>query len=101
MVKGDDYRDNPKNQRVHPQRVLDPARSDRRRRQRRSRCRSQTNDELKYLRQYPNGPVYAPVTGFYSLVYGKDGLEDAEDSVLAGTDSRLLGNRITEHPHRP
>jgi peptidoglycan glycosyltransferase len=54
-----------------------------------------TNDELKYLRKYPQGPVYAPLTGYYSLIYGKDALEETEDSILAGTDSRLLGSRIT------
>ena len=53
-----------------------------------------TNDELKYLRSYPNGPVYAPLTGYYSLDYGKNGLEDTEDAVLQGTDNRLLGSRI-------
>ena len=54
-----------------------------------------TSDELKYVRAYANGPVYAPVTGFYSLIYGKPyGLENAEDSVLGGTDSRLFGSRL-------
>ena len=55
-----------------------------------------TNDELKYLRKYPSGPVYAPVTGFYSLIYGKSELEKAEDSVLSGTDPRLFGSRIAD-----
>jgi len=54
-----------------------------------------TSDELKYVRTYPNGPLYAPVTGFYSLIYGKPyGLENAEDGVLGGTDSRLFGSRL-------
>jgi penicillin-binding protein A len=55
-----------------------------------------TKDELKYLRRYPGGPAYAGLTGFYSLVYGRDGLEDAEDGLLSGSDSRLLGSRITD-----
>jgi penicillin-binding protein A len=54
-----------------------------------------TSDELKYIRTYSNGPVYAPVTGFYSLIYGKPyGLESAEDGILGGTDSRLFGSRL-------
>ena len=54
-----------------------------------------TTDELKYVRTYPNGPVYAPVTGFYSLIYGKPyGLENSENGVLGGTDSRLFGSRL-------
>jgi penicillin-binding protein A len=55
-----------------------------------------TKDELKYLRKYPNGPAYADVTGWYSLIYDKNGIEDAEDGLLSGSDSRLLGSRITD-----
>ncbi len=55
-----------------------------------------TKDELKYLRKYPNGPTYADLTGWYSLVYDKNGLEEAEDGLLSGRDSRLLGSRITD-----
>ena len=29
-----------------------------------------TDDRLKYLRTYPEGPTYAAVTGYYSLIYG-------------------------------
>ncbi len=55
-----------------------------------------TKDELKYLRKYPGGPAYAGLTGWYSLIYDKNGLEDAEDGLLSGNDSRLLGTRITD-----
>ena len=34
-----------------------------------------THDSLKYLRTYPGGPAYAPVTGYYSLVYQASGIE--------------------------
>ncbi len=58
-----------------------------------------TNDALKYLRTYTDGSRYAPVTGFYSIVYGASGIESAENSILAGTDDRLfvrqLSNLIT------
>jgi peptidoglycan glycosyltransferase len=53
-----------------------------------------TNDQLTYLRRYPQGPVYAPVTGAYSLVYGNSGLEKAENGVLAGSDPRLVVRRL-------
>ena len=33
-------------------------------------CSVETDDRLKYLRQYSDGQLYAPATGFYSLVYG-------------------------------
>jgi penicillin-binding protein A len=50
-----------------------------------------TNDTLKYLRTYPSGPLYAPATGFYSIIYGGTQIESAENSILAGTDDRLFG----------
>lgn len=55
-----------------------------------------TNDTLKYLRSYPGGSAYAPVTGFYSLVYGATGIEKSQDAVLAGTDARLFVRRISD-----
>ncbi len=53
-----------------------------------------TSDELKYLRVYSNGPVYAPVTGYYSFVFDKSGIEYTEDPVLSGTDPRLFGTNL-------
>ena len=53
-----------------------------------------TGETLDYLRQYPQGPVYAPVTGYYSVLFGKRGLEAAENAVLAGTDDRLQLDRL-------
>jgi peptidoglycan glycosyltransferase len=53
-----------------------------------------TNDRLTYLRRYPAGPVYAPVTGAYSLTYGNTALEEVENDVLAGTDPRLVYRRL-------
>ena len=55
-----------------------------------------TNDRLKYLRRYSEGKLYAPATGFYSLVYGASGIEQTENSVLAGTDSSLFVRRIID-----
>jgi len=55
-----------------------------------------TNDQLKYLRTYPGGAEYAPVTGFYSLVVGASGIEQTQDPVLAGTDDRLFIHRLSD-----
>lgn len=55
-----------------------------------------TTDELKYLRKYPGGPVYAPVTGYYSYIYGDSGIEDAENAVLSGDDPRLFGSQLAD-----
>jgi peptidoglycan glycosyltransferase len=53
-----------------------------------------TGETLDYLRQYPQGPLYAAVTGYYSVLFGKTGLERAENDVLAGTDDRLALDRL-------
>ncbi|WP_249523156.1 peptidoglycan D,D-transpeptidase FtsI family protein [Modestobacter marinus] len=56
----------------------------------------ETTDTLRYLRTYANGPLYAPVTGFYSVLFGNRGIERAEDDVLSGTDDRLFGRRLAD-----
>jgi peptidoglycan glycosyltransferase len=56
-----------------------------------------TNDSLKYLRVYPDGPLYAPVTGFYSLVYGATGIEKAENSILSGDSDQLFVRRLSDY----
>lgn len=55
-----------------------------------------TNDELEYLRTYKDGPTYAAITGFYSLVYGATGIELKENDVLAGNDSRFYVDRLQQ-----
>ncbi len=55
-----------------------------------------TSDRLKYLRTYPGGPEYAPVTGFASFLYGTYGIENAYDTELSGTDDRLFVRRIVD-----
>jgi peptidoglycan glycosyltransferase len=54
-----------------------------------------TDDKLKYLRQYPERSKYAGVTGFYSLIYGATGMEQAENGFLAGSDNRLFTQRLS------
>lgn len=48
-----------------------------------------TDGRLRYERTYPKGPLYAPVTGFASQIYGTTFLEHAEDDLLSGTDPML------------
>ncbi|MGP4018596.1 peptidoglycan D,D-transpeptidase FtsI family protein [Saccharopolyspora sp. 5N708] len=56
-----------------------------------------TEDQLyKYQRTYPNGPLYAPVTGFYSFFYGSNGVERAEDKILNGTDDSMAFGRLSD-----
>jgi peptidoglycan glycosyltransferase len=95
VIKAGDYRDDPRNQRV----LLAEY----------GRKRGQisagneiladsvpTDDALQYQRQYPDGPVYAPLTGYYSVIYGASGLERATDSVLNGSDDRLFVRRLSD-----
>ena len=55
-----------------------------------------TGDQLKYLRRYSAGELYAPATGFYSLVYGATGIERTENTVLAGSDDRFFVDRLQQ-----
>ena len=101
VVKGDDYRDHPDNERVLLDEHSSPrgdiivagtaiAHS------------TKTDDDQKYLRVYSAGPTYAPVTGFYSLdaptstFLGTTGIEAAENPVLSGDDPRLFSARLTD-----
>ncbi len=47
-----------------------------------------------YRRYYPFGKVYAPITG-YDSIYGKSGIEEAENSMLAGTNPKLAVRNFT------
>jgi peptidoglycan glycosyltransferase len=97
VVKADDYRNDPRNARV----LYDEfARQ-------RGKIVSQangevlasvnsSNDKYKYIRTYADGPMYAPVTGYYSINYGAGGLERAEDDVLNGSDPRLFVRRLSD-----
>jgi peptidoglycan glycosyltransferase len=55
-----------------------------------------TNGNLKYQRVYPNGPLYAPVTGYYSVSSGAHGMEYAENSILNGSDGRLFVSHLSD-----
>jgi peptidoglycan glycosyltransferase len=41
-----------------------------------------TSGSYKYLREYPQGPLFADVTGYFSLIYGTDGVERTYNSYL-------------------
>ncbi len=57
----------------------------------------QTNGSLyKYLRQYPQGALYGQITGYSSLVFGRSGLEAAENDYLAGTAQALLPQKLVD-----
>jgi penicillin-binding protein A len=58
-------------------------------------------DPYKYLRQYPQGPLYADITGYFSIIYGITGVEATYNQYLKSHTapvrslSDLLINRTT------
>ena len=57
----------------------------------------QTDDELKWIRSYPQGQLYSHVTGYYSFIYGANsGLERSKNALLSGTDDSLFYRRIVD-----
>jgi peptidoglycan glycosyltransferase len=54
-----------------------------------------SDDQYKYLRQYPAGSLYANIAGYYTL-FTAAGLERSQDVFLSGDDDRLLASRVTE-----
>ncbi len=52
--------------------------------------------ELVFQRRYPFGPLYAHLTGYYSLVYGRSDLEEAYNEFLAAEAPQLLPQTLTD-----
>ena len=95
VVKAGDYRTDPRNQRV----LL--AEYSRQRGQISAAGQvladsRETGDRLRYQREYPDGPAYAPVTGYYSVLYSSSGIERSLDEVLNGNDDRLFARRLSD-----
>ncbi len=55
------------------------------------------DDVYRYVRTYPGGALYAPVTGYYGTVFGSaTGIEAAEGPYLNGTADQLFYRRISD-----
>jgi penicillin-binding protein A len=55
-----------------------------------------SKDRFKYQRVYPEGELYAPITGFYSYDRGSSGLERTYNAQLSGTDDALFVRRLID-----
>ncbi len=55
-----------------------------------------SDDQFKFQRMYPQGPLYAHVTGFYSFYGAVGGLEQAEDAFLSGSSDKLFYRRVSD-----
>lgn len=52
------------------------------------------DDPFNYQRTYSDGPLYAPVTGYYSIGPGRSGLEATENGLLNGSADALFWTRL-------
>jgi peptidoglycan glycosyltransferase len=55
-----------------------------------------SKDEYKFQRSYPEKGLYAPLTGYFSYIYGRTATENAQNRVLSGSDDRLFVNRVVD-----
>ncbi|HEX9123464.1 MAG TPA: penicillin-binding protein 2 [Actinomycetota bacterium] len=55
-----------------------------------------SSGQLKYQRRYPQGPLYAGITGYYSVIYGRSELEQAENEFLSGDAPQLLPQTLAD-----
>ncbi|WP_375477991.1 penicillin-binding transpeptidase domain-containing protein [uncultured Jatrophihabitans sp.] len=94
IVQASGYRDNPDNRRVLLNEYSSPRGQIVVSGSNVAESVKQPNDELKYLRKYPEGPVYAPATGYYSFTYGSSAIEQEENSVLSGDSPKLFTTRL-------
>ncbi|EXG79017.1 peptidoglycan D,D-transpeptidase FtsI family protein [Cryptosporangium arvum] len=95
VVKGDDYRTSDLNERVRissyerPRGLImveDQAIAE----------SVETDGRYKYQRKYPQGELYAHVTGYQSMIYGNSELEAKENEDLSGESDKLFVRRITD-----
>jgi len=56
----------------------------------------ESDDEFEFQRRYKDAQLYAPVTGYFSYVFGRGGLENSQNRVLSGSDNRLFVNRVVD-----
>jgi peptidoglycan glycosyltransferase len=54
-----------------------------------------SDDEYKFQRTYPQPFKYAPITGWFSY-YSQTGVEQSQNGVLSGDDSRLFVTRLID-----
>ncbi|MFT4244994.1 MAG: penicillin-binding protein 2 [Micrococcaceae bacterium] len=55
-----------------------------------------SKDQYNYQRQYTQGPLYAPLTGFFSLIYGTSGLESELDSDLLPQSNSIFNSQLLQ-----
>ena len=56
----------------------------------------ETEGRLRYLRRYAQGPLYAHVTGYYSIVYGRAQLEAQANDFLVGSAPETFARNLAD-----
>ena len=56
----------------------------------------ESGDTYGYLRTYDPGAMYAPITGYYSVVYGFTGIERSLNDTLSGEADSLFYHRLAD-----
>ncbi|MBE1486210.1 peptidoglycan D,D-transpeptidase FtsI family protein [Plantactinospora soyae] len=56
----------------------------------------ETGGELKFLRSYPKGEMYAHVLGYKPVNLADTGIEKSENEFLAGTSDQLFADRVRD-----
>ena len=54
----------------------------------------ETEGDLRYLREYPQGELYGHLTGYYSFILGRSGLEAAMNEDLIGQPLEVLAQNL-------
>ncbi len=54
------------------------------------------NSPYSFVRQYPYGELYGQLTGYYSRIYGRSGLEQAMNPYLSGTAAEFTAQNLTD-----
>ena len=57
-----------------------------------------TDDTFKRLRQYPEGDLFAHVSGYFSFTFGTEGVERTYNDELAGRDVNVTVRRLEDLP---
>jgi peptidoglycan glycosyltransferase len=52
--------------------------------------------QLKYQRRYPQGPLYAGITGYYSIIFGRSELEQSYNTYLSGDAPELIPQTLID-----
>ena len=55
-----------------------------------------TTSPYAFIRTYPQGELYGQLTGYYSRIYGRSGLEQAMNPYLSGTAPEFTTQNLTD-----